>query len=475
MKIVRSCYFLILLVFFLQFNLEAAWIEPQDRATQVHKIAVIGTGYVGLTLGACLAECGHQVVCIDIDATKIALLMQGIIPIFEPGLMELVQKNLKEKRLSFTVSLEEGVRKSDTIFIAVGTPTENNGRTDLLALFNVVEKLKLFKDRLICIKSTVPVGTCRQIQSVLEKNEEKKNSVEIVSNPEFFREGNAVKDFFEGDRIIVGCSSSIGAQTMQELYAPLLNKKMPILITSLESAEMIKYASNAFLAVKIAYINELSQFCEKTGADILEVARGMGLDQRIGKDFLKPGPGYGGSCFPKDTIALLHAAKSRDLELQIVSATINSNESHKQTVFQRALGKINENRIDPVVAVWGLAFKANTDDIRYSPALGLISALLSQGVKIKAYDPAASNNMRAIFPNISYCASPYEASEGADRIILLTEWDEFLHIDLNRLKHSMRTLSIFDTRNVLDQKAYEEMGFAFEGLGRKKRSIHQKS
>jgi UDPglucose 6-dehydrogenase len=458
--------FLFICILFFRFNLEAAWVEPQDRAAHVHRVAVVGTGYVGLTLGACLAECGHQVVCIDIDAVKIARLMEGTIPIYEPGLAALVQKNIKEGRLNFTTSLEEGAKKSDAIFIAVGTPTENSGRADLAALFKVIEELKPFKDRLICIKSTVPVGTCRYLRSLLEESGEKKVQVEIVSNPEFFREGSAVKDFFEGDRIIVGCSSSIGAQTMQELYAPLLDKKMSILITSLESSEMIKYASNAFLAVKIAYINELSQFCEKTGADVLEVAQGMGLDQRIGRDFLKPGPGYGGSCFPKDTMALLHAAKTHDLDLQIVSAAINSNESHKQTIFQKALGIANKNTPDRVVAIWGLAFKANTDDIRYSPALGLISSLLAQGVEIRAYDPAASSNMQAVFPNITYCASPYEAAEGADRIVLLTEWNEFLHIDLDRLKHSMRTLSIFDTRNVLDRKAYETEGFSFEGLGR---------
>ncbi len=446
--------------------LYASWVEPEQRAETAHKVAVVGTGYVGLTLGACLAECGHTVICVDIDKVKIERLKEGIIPIYEPGLEHLIQKNINEGRLSFTTSLTQAAKRSDTIFIAVGTPTEKTGHADLSALFKVVEELKPFKDRLICIKSTVPVGTCRYVQSLLGGSDLKKNSVEIVSNPEFFREGCAVKDFFEGDRIIVGCSSSYGAQIMQELYAPLSNKHMPMFVTSLESSETIKYASNAFLALKIAYINELSQLCEKTGADVLEVAHGMGLDRRIGRDFLRPGPGYGGSCFPKDTVALLNIAKSYDVDLQIVAAAVNANESHKQTIYARALGMDSKTHPDQVVAVLGLAFKANTDDIRYSPALGLISSLLAQGVTVRAYDPAAADNMRAVFPNIIYCKSPYEAAEGADRVVLLTEWDEFLHLDPKRLRSSMRTLSIFDTRNVMDRKAYELDGFFFEGIGR---------
>ena len=444
--------------------LQASWLAPEERAETQHQVAVVGTGYVGLTLGTCLAECGHEVICIDIDAEKIARLNRGIIPIYEPGLSELVQSNAQEGRLSFTTSLEQAAGKSDIIFIAVGTPTEANGQADLSALFKVVDILKPYNDRLICIKSTVPVGTCRYIQSQLATNNSEMSSVEIVSNPEFFREGCAVKDFFEGDRIIVGCNSCQGMEVMQELYAPLINKGMSMLVTSLESSEMIKYASNAFLAAKIAYINELSQLCEKTGADVLEVAKGIGLDRRIGKDFLKPGPGYGGSCFPKDTVALLNAAKTHGVDLQIVDAAINANEQHKQKIYDKTLSKLHGS--DQVVAILGLAFKANTDDIRYSPALGLISALQSKGIAVRAYDPAAADNTKAQFPDVVYCQNPYEAAEGADCLVLLTDWEEFLHLDISRLKSAMRTLTLYDTRNMLDGSAFEAEGFSYEGIGR---------
>lgn len=436
-------------------------LAPEERAQNTHNVTVVGTGYVGLTLGTCLAECGHQVICVDIDEEKIARLEQGIIPIYEPGLSDLVQSNTQEGRLSFSTSLEQAAEKSDTIFIAVGTPTDENGKADLRALFKVVEVLKPFHDRLICIKSTVPVGTCNYVKSQL-------GSEQIVSNPEYFREGCAVKDFFEGDRIIVGCDSSDGIKVMQELYAPLTDKGMPMLITSLESSEMIKYASNAFLAVKIAYINELSQLCEKVDADVLEVAKGMGCDRRIGKDFLKPGPGYGGSCFPKDTVALLDVAKSNELELQIVDAAVQSNEEHKRKIYERTIQKLPPMHEAQVVTILGLAFKANTDDIRYSSALGLISALQSKGISIKAYDPAAMHHTQAQFPDVVYCQDSYEAAEGADCLVLLTEWEEFLHLDVARLKSTMRTPIVFDTRNVLDEAEYRAHGFSFEGIGRPK-------
>ncbi len=461
-----QCLLLMLCLLNFRSVLHAGWLAPEERAEITHKVAVVGTGYVGLTLGACLAECGHKVVCIDIDAEKIARLKLGIIPIYEPGLSDLVQTNAEAGRLSFTTGLAQAAEKSDMIFIAVGTPTEATGQADLSALFKVVEILKPFNDRLICIKSTVPVGTCRHVQSLLANNLSDMNAVEIVSNPEFFREGCAVKDFFEGDRVIVGCTSSKGMNLMQELYEPLTNKGMPMLVTSLESSEMIKYASNAFLAVKIAYINELSQLCEKTSADIVEVAKGMGLDRRIGKDFLKPGPGYGGSCFPKDTVALLNTAQSYDVTLQIIDAAVKANESHKEKIYAKTLAKLDMATTNPTVAILGLAFKANTDDIRYSPALGLISALLNKGVAVKAYDPAATGNTQALFPEVTYCQSPYEAAKGADCLVLLTEWEEFFHLDIDQLKSAMRTFKIFDTRNILDQQAFEAQGFSFEGIGR---------
>jgi UDPglucose 6-dehydrogenase len=444
--------------------LEARWIAPEHRAKVAHKVVVVGTGYVGLTVGASLAECGHEVICVDIDVQKIDRLKKGDIPIYEPGLSEMVLDNSREGRLKFTTSLKEAVPKSEIIFLAVPTPTNGNGQADLTILFQAVDEIKPFKDRLICVKSTVPPGTCRKIQDLLKQEQSDKNvAVEVISNPEFFREGCAVKDFFVADRIVIGCTSKRAEQMMKELYAPL---HLPMLVTSLESSEMVKYASNAFLAVKIAYANELSQFCEKCGADVLDVTRGMGLDKRIGAEFLKPGPGYGGSCLPKDTVAMLDMARALGGDLKIIAAAIDANEQHKKWIYAKALRATKAESQDKVVAVLGLAFKANTDDVRFSPALGMISSLLAHGVTVRAYDPVASENMKAIFPNITYCESAYEAADGADQIILVTEWEEFLHLDKNRLKESMRTLSIFDARNILDKVAYEENGFCFEGVGR---------
>jgi len=432
-----------------------------------YKIVVLGTGYVGLVCGAGLAEIGHIVVCADIDHKKIELLQNGDIPIYEPGLKELVQNNIDAKRLFFTDKIDQTIQESELVFIAVGTPTSFDGSADLSYVESAAEMIarNLNTHKTICIKSTVPIGTGKKIFDLIAK-EDFEQGFELVFNPEFLREGTAVYDFFEADRVVIGVMSEVGKKIMGEVYRPLLEKGIPFFYTSIESAEAIKYASNAFLAVKISFINEFANLCDATGADVLDVAFGMGLDKRIGHKFLNPGPGYGGSCFPKDTLALIQMAKNANVKLNVVDAAIDANEKQKQVVVEKTRKLLDGNLNGKTIGIMGLAFKPNTDDVRYSPAIEVIESILREGGKVKAYDPKAMENMRQFLPQIEYVTNLYQVAVETDAIILLTEWDEFRSMDLSKISSLMKTPIMIDTRNILDPDKMKNLGFKFANIGR---------
>lgn len=419
--------------------------EKTDRFT----ISVIGTGYVGLVLGAGLAELGHQVTCIDIDESKIAQLEEGNIPFFEPGLSQLVTKNVSERTLFFTTKYDS-IATSDLVFIAVGTPSNSDGSCDTSAVFSAVETILSISQttKIICIKSTVPIGTCCKIEQLI-KEKQLNNALEVVSNPEFLREGSAVQDFFNPDRIVIGAHSQKASDSIKKLFSSFISKNIPVLETDLASAETIKYASNAFLAIKISYINEIAHLCEKVNANCADVAFGMGLDKRIGHKFLKPGPGFGGSCLPKDTRALLHSAREVGVNFNLVKAALETNQHQKELILAKVCGLLDDDLGGKTIGIWGLAFKAGTDDIRESSALYIIEQLLKKGALIKAYDPIAMNNCKKIFPEIEYCNSKEDALADADLLLILTEWDEFKTIESSNLRSGSRLPKIFDTRNIL--------------------------
>lgn len=439
-----------------------------NYSTSSHMVTVIGTGYVGLITGACLADMGHTVMCADSDKNKIDLLNAGIIPIYEPGLNQLITTNVDAQRLSFTYHTDDAIDQADVIFIAVGTPMGPDGNADLTSLNAVFEKiipyLKSYK--LICIKSTVPIGTGNLLLAKLQENGIDHNYYDIVSNPEFLREGSAIHDFMCPDRIIVGSYSENARVCMKELYAPLINNQVPCFFTTLSSAEMIKYGSNSFLAMKLSFINEIANLCDCTHADIVDVAYGMGLDKRIGAAFLKPGPGFGGSCFPKDCLALCMVANKMGQPLQLIETALAINEQQKRKPVQKLEKLLNNQLEGKTIALLGLAFKNNTDDIRYSPAITTIELLLEKGAIIKAYDPAAIQNMKALFPNIIYESSMYNALQNADAAILLTEWEEFKSLDLIHAKKLMKTPILVDVRNLLDPALLKKYNFSFSLLGR---------
>ncbi len=433
-----------------------------------HTITVLGTGYVGLITGACFAEFGHTVICADTDQRKIDLLNQGIIPIYEPGLEELVARNTQAQRVSFTTDINQAIEAADAIFIAVGTPMGADGCADLAAFKKAFSMIipHLTRYKLICVKSTVPIGTCKILINELDDIYLDPQLYDIVSNPEFLREGSAIHDFMHPDRIIIGTHSPRARAIMEELYAPLLEAKTPCLFTSLLSSETIKYSSNAFLATKLSFINEIANLCDATGADITEVAYGMGLDKRIGPLFLKPGPGFGGSCFPKDCHALCELGTKAGVSLHLVEAALFTNEQQKRKPVEKLLHLMGGDITGKTIAVLGLAFKSNTDDIRYSPAITTIELLLEHDAFIKAYDPAAISNMRLLFPNITYENSLYDALAHADAAIIITEWDEFKTIDLVHAKKLMNKPVIVDARNLLDPAQLKKNNFIFSMMGR---------
>ncbi len=436
------------------------------------KITIIGTGYVGLVSGTCFAETGNDVLCIDVDRAKIDLLQHGGIPIYEPGLEELVHRNVGEGRLRFSTNIKDGILHADMIFAAVPTPPDEDSRADLRFVKAVAKDFGeyVLKYTVFVMKSTVPVGTGEICEEIIG-NELKKRGIQVpfdvASNPEFLREGSAIKDTMEPDRVIVGTESEKVKDLMTRLYAPYVSPDRPILFTNRRSSEIIKYASNAFLATKISFINEMATFCEKVGADITDIARGMGFDHRIGATFLNAGIGYGGSCFPKDIQAIIETGKEHGYSFQILDAVEAVNKSQKKKLYKK-LTSIIPNVEDKVIAVLGLSFKPKTDDMRDAPSLKVIKKLQADGAIIRAFDPVAAANAKKSLSkvNITYCQNPYEAAENADALLIITEWDEFRNMDLHRIKSIMKTPLIIDGRNMFHPKDMKALGFKYYSVGR---------
>ena len=434
-------------------------------------VAIIGTGYVGLVTGACLADFGHSVVCVDTDVARIDSLRARQVPFYEPGLSELVTRNAAAGRLQFACDLPEAVRRATVVFIAVGTPEGSNGAADLSQIATVARAIAphLIDYHVVVTKSTVPVGTGAWLRDLLRSQVSDGVEFDVVSNPEFLREGSAVGDFMRPDRVVIGTESDRAAAIMRDIYRPLYLIETPLVVTNLETAEMIKYAANAFLAVKIGFINEIANLCERVGADVHVVAKGMGLDKRIGPKFLHPGPGYGGSCFPKDTRALAALGTTHGAPQRIVSAAIDVNAAQRQLVLDKIEGVLGGVR-DRHVAVLGLAFKPNTDDVRESPALFMCRALAQAGASIRACDPvachAAALALADVAASVAFFNEPYAAVQGAHCVVIMTEWNEFRGLDLDRLRELMATPVIVDARNVLDAAQTRAAGFSYVGTGR---------
>lgn len=432
------------------------------------KIAVVGTGYVGLVTGTCFAETGNTVTCIDIDEKKIEKLNSGTITIYEPGLEKLFLRNQREGRLKFTTNLAEGIADAKIIFLALPTPPGGDGSADLKYVLGVAEDLgKLLKDyKVIVDKSTVPVGTAEKVKAAIEKNY--KDEFDVVSNPEFLREGVAVDDFMRPDRVIIGTASEKAKKLIGDLYAPFVRQGNPIIFMDERSAELTKYAANSFLATKISFMNEVSRLCETLGADVDMVRRGLGSDERIGKRFLFPGIGYGGSCFPKDVQALVKTAEDINYDFKILKAVMHVNETQKTALIPRIKKYFNNKLAGKKIAVWGLSFKPNTDDIREAPALNIIAGLKKEGVVITAFDPEAMNNVKA-FPgmDIIFTDNQYDALKDCDALIIATEWSEFRTPDFEKMMGLMKSKVIFDGRNVFDLEQMKELGFYYESIGRK--------
>jgi UDPglucose 6-dehydrogenase len=432
------------------------------------KIAMVGSGYVGLVSGACLADFGHEVVCIDKDPGKIDQLKAGIMPIYEPGLAELVAANVAAGRLRFTTDLSEGINGAAAIFIAVGTPSRRgDGHADLSFVHAVAQEVgqHLTNPAVIVTKSTVPVGTGDEVERIIGEARPQVRFA-VASNPEFLREGAAIADFKRPDRIVIGTDDDWARQQMQEVYRPLFLNKAPIVFTSRRTAELIKYAANAFLATKITFINEIADLCEKVGGDVQDVARGIGLDGRIGPKFLHAGPGYGGSCFPKDTLALLKTAEDFDSPLRIVEAVAKVNDSRKRAMGRKVLEALGSEPRGKRVALLGLTFKPNTDDMRDSPAIAIAQTLIDAGVEVVAYDPKGMDLAAPMMPEVTMSASPYEAVDGADAVALVTEWDAFRALDLGRMKALLKAPVLVDLRNVYDTAEVSAAGFTYVSVGR---------
>jgi len=428
---------------------------------------MIGTGYVGLVSGACFADFGHRVTCVDKDSSKIDGLNAGVMPIWEPGLEGLVKSNAERGRLTFTTDLVSGVKDAEAVFIAVGTPARRgDGHADLTYVFEAVRELaKVIKPGTVVVtKSTVPVGTGDKIEAILR--EEGITEVSVASNPEFLREGAAIADFKHPDRIVVGAEDERAEHCLKEIYRPLFLNRAPILITGRRTAELTKYAANAFLAVKISFINEIADLCEAVDADVQDVARGIGLDNRIGPKFLHAGPGYGGSCFPKDTVALLQTADSVGVEQRIVATTVAVNDDRKNRMVERISRALGGDVRDKRVAILGLAFKPNTDDMREAPSIPIVNGLVKLGASVAAFDPVARHQAEPLFSGIEFADDAYAAADGADALVIVTEWDEFRALDLDRIAKGMRGRVIVDLRNVYDRSEAEEAGFEYYGLGR---------
>jgi UDPglucose 6-dehydrogenase len=430
-------------------------------------IGVVGTGYVGLVVGACLAENGNFVVCVDNDAGKVERLRRGEIPIYEPGLNELVPRNVAEERLRFTTDLGEAVRASELVFIAVGTPQDEDGSADLTHVLDVAAAIARAMNgyKILVNKSTVPVGTARRVREVVSALTT--HPFSVVSNPEFLKEGTAVDDFLKPDRVVIGTDEPRVEAVMRQLYEPFMRTGKPILVMDPASAELTKYAANAMLATRISFMNEMANYCDRVGADVRQVRLGIGTDSRIGASFLFPGTGYGGSCFPKDVKALIRMGGEAGVSMSVVGAVDRTNEAQKAILVPRVAAHLG-GLAGRTVAVWGLAFKPRTDDMREAPAIAVIEALLAGGARVRAYDPKAEEQARRIFgERILLCARAYEAVTGADALVVVTEWSEFREPDFAKVRELMRQPAIFDGRNIYDPRVLREMGFHYEGIGRR--------
>lgn len=428
------------------------------------KIGVAGAGYVGLVTAACFSELGNDVICVDIDEEKIKKLNNGIMPIYEPGVEELVKRNRKEKRLAFTTDLKDAIKQSEIIFICVGTPPKENGDADLSYVENVARTIADVMDsyKLIVDKSTVPVQTGEKVARTIKSYNRHKVEFDVISNPEFLREGSAVNDFMHPDRIVIGCESEKAKQIMEKIYSPL---KSTILFTDIKSAEIIKHASNSFLATKISFINAVANICELAGADVEKVAEGMGMDKRIGSQFLNAGIGYGGFCFPKDAEAFIRIAEKLGYDFRLLKSTQEINQLQKE-IFVKKVEKALWVVKNKNIGVLGLAFKPNTDDMRFAPSVDIIEALQKEGAKIKAYDPEAMEKARQILKNVEYCNNPYDAAKDADALLIMTEWNEFKELDMNKIKSLMRHHLILDGRNIYNPEDMKKEGFTYISMGR---------
>ena len=431
------------------------------------KITVVGTGYVGLVTGTCLAETGNNVTCVDIDENKVQRLKNGQVPIYEPGLEKLFERNLKEERLSFTTSLAEGIKEAQIVFLALPTPPGEDGSADLRYVLGVAEEIgKLLDDyKIIINKSTVPVGTAEKVFDAIRKNYA--GDYDVVSNPEFLREGVAVDDFMKPDRIVIGTQSERAKKLLEKLYGPYVRQGNPIIFMDERSSELTKYAANSFLATKISFMNEVAQLCERLGADVDMVRRGIGSDDRIGRRFLFPGIGYGGSCFPKDVQALVHSSWEAGYDFRILDAVMDVNNRQKVHLVSKIKNHFDNDLQGKHFAIWGLAFKPNTDDIREAPSLYIIEELIKAGATVAAYDPEAMDNVKAVLKEqISYSENQYDALKGADALIIATEWNEFRTPDFLKIVSNMKQKKIFDGRNLFDIVAIRELGFFYESIGR---------
>jgi UDPglucose 6-dehydrogenase len=432
------------------------------------RITMIGSGYVGLVSGACFADFGHEICCVDKDASKIERLLAGKMPIYEPGLEQLVARNVAAGRLRFTTDLRDGIDGADAVFIGVGTPSRRgDGHADLSYVYAAAKEIgeAITGYTVVVTKSTVPVGTGDEVERIIR---EANPTAEfgVVSNPEFLREGAAIEDFKRPDRIVIGSEDDRATEVMRQVYRPLSLNAAPILVTGRRTAELIKYAGNAFLATKITFINEIADLCEKVGADVQDVSRGIGLDNRIGKKFLHAGPGYGGSCFPKDTLALLKTSQDYDAPQRIVEAVVAVNDNRKRAMGRKIIAAMGGEVRGKTVAVLGLTFKPNTDDMRDSPAISVIQALQDAGATVKAYDPEGHEQARPMLPDIEYCEGPYQAIEGADALAILTEWDAFRALDFARVKKLLKSPVLVDLRNIYNRTDVEAAGFSYTGIGR---------
>ena len=432
------------------------------------RVTMIGTGYVGLVSGACFADFGHVVTCVDKDESKIARLQQGEIPIFEPGLDDLVKDNVEQGRLSFTTDPSDAIRNADAVFIAVGTPSRRgDGHADLSYVYAAAEEIASLMNgyTVVVNKSTVPVGTGDEVEGIIKKRNPNAEFA-VVSNPEFLREGAAINDFKRPDRVVVGTDDERAREVMRELYRPLYLNETPIIFTARRTSELIKYAANAFLAMKITFINEVADLSEQVGANVQEVARGIGLDNRIGRKFLNAGPGYGGSCFPKDTLALMKTARDAGAPIELIETTVRVNSARKQKMAQKIIETLGGNVKGKTIAVLGLTFKPNTDDMRDAPALDIVPTLQAEGALVKAFDPEGMNEAKHMLKDVQFTANAYECMQGSDAVAIITEWDQFRALDLDRMKETLKAPVIVDLRNIYNPAEVRAKGFTYVSIGR---------